>query len=641
MRIYNVLALEGIKKNKQLYLPYIISSVCIIAITYIVSYFCYSKTIISSVGGEVISSIMLLGYMVMALFSLIFIFYTHSFLFKRRKKEFGLYNVLGLAKKDICKIVFLDNIYVDIITIVLGLGVGILFSKFAELAYFKIVAKPYSIVFNLPTLSLMMTLICFLVIYFLILVSSIISVYKNDTIAFLKADSSGEKAPRANFLIALLGLIILAFAYYLAITIDDPVQAMLTFFFAVIMVVVATYLLFIAGSVTLCKILAHNKKYYYKLNHFISVSSMSFRMKRNGSGLASICILSTMVLVMLSSTSSLYFGAKNSNKKLFPYEYSINYNYDTYDELINANETVTSFVESKNFKIKEKIEYHNINFYSPLEGNRVIEDSKTLDYANITFIDVDEYNKIYGTDYVLKDDECLLYEYIGEYKYDSIVVGDNTYKAIDRVKKMPTDYVSANYATNNYFFVVNDLEPISNSLKDICKNTYIVQFDVYNDSLSLYNLIAEEYTSDTPYFFESSLNSLSGFYNLYGSLFYLGISLSIAFVIATVCIMYYKQVVEGYEDQKRFAIMKKLGLDDRQIRKSINSQLLTVFFLPLVGALSHLIFAHPMIEKLLSLFLISDIRLFFVTSIICFVSFSIVYFVIYKLTSNVYYKIVS
>lgn len=641
MRIYNVLAIEGIKKNKQLYLPYIISSVCIIAITYIVSYFCYSKTIISSIGGEVISSIMLLGFMVMALFSLIFIFYTHSFLFKRRKKEFGLYNVLGLAKKDICKIVFLDNIYVDIITIVLGLSVGILFSKFAELAYFKIVAKPYSIAFNLPIISLLMTLICFLGIYFLILISSIISVYKNDTIAFLKADSSGEKAPRANFLLALAGLIILAFAYYLAITIDDPVQAMLTFFFAVILVVVATYLLFIAGSVTLCKILAHNKKYYYKLNHFISVSSMSFRMKRNGSGLASICILSTMVLVMLSSTSSLYFGAKSSNKKLFPYEYSVNYNYFTYDELLEADETIIPFVESNNYKIKDKNEYRNINFYLPLEGNRVVIESNSLDYAKMTFIDIDEYNKLYGTDYVLKDDECLLYEYIGEYKHDSIVVGDDAYKVIDKVEKMPIDYVSATYMANNYFFVVNDLEPISNSLKDICKNTYIVQFDVYNDSLSLYNLIAEEYTSDTPYFFESSLNSLSGFYNLYGSLFYLGISLSIAFVIATVCIMYYKQVVEGYEDQKRFAIMKKLGLDDRQIRKSINSQLLTVFFLPLVGALSHLIFAHPMIEKLLSLFMISDIRLFFVTSIICFVSFSIIYFVIYKLTSNVYYKIVS
>lgn len=641
MRIYNVLAIEGIKKNKQLYLPYIISSVCIIAITYIVSYFCYSKTIISSVGGEVISSIMLLGFMVMALFSLIFIFYTHSFLFKRRKKEFGLYNVLGLAKKDICKIVFLDNIYVDIITIVLGLGVGILFSKFAELAYFKIVAKPYSIAFNLPTLSLLMTLICFLGIYFLILISSIISVYKNDTIAFLKADSSGEKAPKANFLLALVGLIILAFAYYLAITIDDPVQAMLTFFFAVIMVVVATYLLFIAGSVTLCKILAHNKKYYYKLNHFISVSSMSFRMKRNGSGLASICILSTMVLVMLSSTSSLYFGAKSSNKKLFPYEYSINYNYFTYDELLETDETIIPFVESNNYKIKDKNEYRNINFYLPLEGNRVVIESNSLDYAKMTFIDIDEYNKLYGTDYILKDDECLLYEYIGEYKHDSIVVGDDAYKVIDKVEKMPIDYVSATYMANNYFFVVNDLEPISNSLKDICKNTYIVQFDVYNDSLSLYNLINEEYTSDTPYFFESSLNSLSEFYNLYGSLFYLGISLSIAFVIATVCIMYYKQVVEGYEDQKRFAIMKKLGLDDRQIRKSINSQLLTVFFLPLVGALSHLLFAHPMIEKLLSLFMISDIRLFFVTSILCYVCFSIIYFVIYKLTSNVYYKIVS
>ena len=641
MRIYNLLAIEGIKKNKQLYLPYIISSVCIVAITYIVSYFCYSKTIISSVGGEVISSIMLLGFMVMALFSLIFIFYTHSFLFKRRKKEFGLYNVLGLAKKDICKIVFLDNIYVDIITIVLGLSVGILFSKFAELAYFKIVAKPYSIAFNLPILSLMMTLICFLGIYFLILISSIISVYKNDTIAFLKADSSGEKAPRANFLLALAGLIILAFAYYLAITIDDPVQAMLTFFFAVILVVVATYLLFIAGSVALCKILAHNKKYYYKLNHFISVSSMSFRMKRNGSGLASICILSTMVLVMLSSTSSLYFGAKSSNKKLFPYEYSINYNYFTYDELLEADETIIPFVESNNYKIKDKNEYRNINFYLPLEGNRVVIESNSLDYAKMTFIDIDEYNKLYGTDYILKDDECLLYEYIGEYKHDSIVVGDDAYKVIDKVEKMPIDYVSATYMANNYFFVVNDLEPISNSLKDICKNTYIVQFDVYNDSLSLYNLIAEEYTSDTPYFFESSLNSLSGFYNLYGSLFYLGISLSVAFVIATVCIMYYKQVVEGYEDQKRFAIMKKLGLDDRQIRKSINSQLLTVFFLPLVGALSHLIFAHPMIEKLLSLFMISDIRLFFVTSILCYVCFSIIYFVIYKLTSNVYYKIVS
>ena len=641
MRIYNVLAIEGIKKNKQLYLPYIISSICIIAITYIVSYMCCSKTVIDSFGGYVISSFMSFGFMIMALFSLLFIFYTHSFLFKRRKKEFGLYNVLGLAKKDICKIVFLDNLYVDIISILLGLGVGVLFSKFAELAFFKIVAKPYSIAFSLPIPSLFMTLMCFLGIYFLILVSSIISVYKNDTIAFLKADSSGEKAPRANFLLALVGLIILAFAYYLAISIDDPVQALLTFFFAVILVIVATYLLFIAGSVALCKILAHNKKYYYKLNHFISVSSMSFRMKRNGSGLASICILSTMVLVMLSSTSSLYFGAKNSNKKLFPYEYSINYNYDSYDELINADETITSFVESKDFKIKEKIEYHNINFYLPLEGNKVIEDSKTLDYANMTFIDIDEYNKIYGTDYVLKDDECLLYEYIGEYKHDSIVVGDNTYKVIDRANKMVTDYVSAVSATNNYFFVVNNLESISNSLEGACKNTYIVQFDVYNDSLSLYDFINEEYTSDTPYFFESSLNSLSEFYNLYGSLFYLGISLSVAFVIATVCIVYYKQVVEGYEDQKRFAIMKKLGLDDRQIRKSINSQLLTVFFLPLVGALIHLMFAHPMIEKLLSLFLISDIKLFFITSIICYLSFSIVYFVIYKLTSNVYYKIVS
>lgn len=336
MRIYNVLAIEGIKKNKQLYLPYIISSICIIAITYIVSYMCCSKTVIDSFGGYVISSFMSFGFMIMALFSLLFIFYTHSFLFKRRKKEFGLYNVLGLAKKDICKIVFLDNLYVDIISILLGLGVGVLFSKFAELAFFKIVTKPYSIAFSLPIPSLFMTLMCFLGIYFLILVSSIISIYKNDTIAFLKADSSGEKAPRANFLLALVGLIILAFAYYLAISIDDPVQALLTFFFAVILVIVATYLLFIAGSVALCKILAHNKKYYYKLNHFISVSSMSFRMKRNGSGLASICILSTMVLVMLSSTSSLYFGAKNSNKKLFPYEYSINYNYDSYDELINV-----------------------------------------------------------------------------------------------------------------------------------------------------------------------------------------------------------------------------------------------------------------------------------------------------------------
>ena len=641
MRIYNVLAIEGIKKNKQLYLPYIISSVCIIAITYIVSYMCCSKTVIDSFGGYVISSFMSFGFMIMELFSLLFIFYTHSFLFKRRKKEFGLYNVLGLAKKDICKIVFLDNLYVDIISILLGLGVGVLFSKFAELAFCKIVAKPYSIAFSLPIPSLFMTLMCFLGIYFLILVSSIISIYKNDTIAFLKADSSGEKAPRANFLLALVGLIILAFAYYLAISIDDPVQALLTFFFAVILVIVATYLLFIAGSVALCKILAHNKKYYYKLNHFISVSSMSFRMKRNGSGLASICILSTMVLVMLSSTSSLYFGAKSSNKKLFPYEYSINYNYFTYDELLEADETIIPFVESNNYKIKDKNEYRNINFYLPLEGNRVVIESNSLDYAKMTFIDIDEYNKLYGTDYILKDDECLLYEYIGEYKHDSIVVGDDAYKVIDKVEKMPIDYVSATYMANNYFFVVNDLEPISNSLKDICKNTYIVQFDVYNDSLSLYNLIDEEYTNDTPYFFESSLNSLSEFYNLYGSLFYLGISLSIAFVIATVCIMYYKQVVEGYEDQKRFAIMKKLGLDDRQIRKSINSQLLTVFFLPLVGALSHLIFAHPMIEKLLSLFMISDIRLFFVTSIICFVSFSIAYFVIYKLTSNVYYKIVS
>lgn len=315
---YPKLAWMGIRKNKRLYVPYILASMGMVMMYYIVAFLSTSSALEMIPGGSVMQGMLGLGMFVIVVFSLLFLFYTNSFLTRRRKKEFGLYNILGMGKWNLAKILVWESLTSAVISIGGGLLAGIVFSKFAELGMVNLLMGEVTFSFHLGAKPIMETLKWFSIIFLLILIHTLWEIRGASPMELLRSENAGEKPPKANWILALLGIVILGLAYYLAVSIQHPIDALLWFFVAVIMVIVATYLLFVAGSVTLCRILQKNKNYYYRTNHFVSVSSMVYRMKRNGEGLASICILCTMVLVMLSGTVCLYVGTEDSLRTRFP-----------------------------------------------------------------------------------------------------------------------------------------------------------------------------------------------------------------------------------------------------------------------------------------------------------------------------------
>lgn len=320
---YPRLALDGIRKNKKLYIPYILTGMCMVMMYYVIMFLQFSKNIRSAVESVTVTTVLALGSWVIAIFSCIFLFYTNSFLMKRRKKEFGLYNILGMDKNNLGKIIFWETAVIWAITLVGGLGLGIAFSKLAELAMLSVLQLETNYSFTISSQGLGMSAIIFSVIYLLLLLNSIRQIRHSAAVSLIKSENTGEKPPKANWLFGIAGIVLLAVAYYIAVTIKEPIQAITLFFVAVIMVIVATYLIMISGSVLFCRILQRKKSYYYKPNHFVSVSSMTYRMRRNGAGLASICVLATMVLVMLSSTASLYFGAEDAIVSRYPRDINI------------------------------------------------------------------------------------------------------------------------------------------------------------------------------------------------------------------------------------------------------------------------------------------------------------------------------
>ena len=328
---YPKLAFDGIRKNRRMYVPFICTCIGMVMMFYIISYLHYSDTIASMNGGQIMRSTLNLGSIVVGIFSCIFLFYTNSFLIRRRKKEFGLYHILGMGKLNIARILFWETLLTAVISLVLGIGFGILFSKLAELAMARLTHAQIIYSMHISPDSILFTLTVFGCIFILLFFNTLRQVHFSNAITLVKSESVGEKPPKGNILLGLLGMICLAAAYYLAVTVADPVSALGMFFIAVILVIVGTYLIMIASSVLFCRLLQKNKRYYYKANHFVSISSMAYRMKRNGAGLASICILATMVLVMLSTTVSLYFGMDDVLSNRYPYLFNTTFSYDSFD----------------------------------------------------------------------------------------------------------------------------------------------------------------------------------------------------------------------------------------------------------------------------------------------------------------------
>lgn len=685
---YPKLAFDGIRKNKKMYLPYILTSIGMVMMYYIIIFLQFSQSIKDAVQSSTVSEILGLGSWVIAIFSCIFLFYTNSFLIKRRKKEFGLYNILGMDKHNLGIILFWETLIIAVISLVIGLAAGIVFSKLAELIFLNLLKSDVTFDLTVSSQGIGLCAIIFTVINILLFFNSLRQVRFSSAISLVRSEQTGEKPPKGNRLLGILGVLLLGGAYYISLSIKEPLQALTLFFVAVIMVIIGTYLVMISGSVLFCRLLQKNKKYYYKSNHFVSVSSMVYRMKRNGAGLASICILATMVLVMISSTTSLYFGEEDALAIRYPRE--INIDISTLDTDLEKNGQMDNIISDiknicKNHGVKETGTYTYLNgMISGMitDDGKVETDINRIDnFSNIAlgdfssvysfiFIPVDDYNKIMGTSYTLKDDEAIVYNYRNDSRYGKNVISFNrgqSFKIVKQTDEFVIDTNAAISVTPSMALIVNDID---NATKGLTYNATTAQ-KIENTGISFHRYYCfdagvspqqqielskdianyldgniEKYRADTSNrMFRSTVESREqnrlDFFGLYGGLFGLGIILSIVFIFAAVLIIYYKQISEGYEDQSRFEIMQKVGMTKTEIRKSINSQLLTVFFLPLIFAGMHLAFAAPIIKKLLLLFNLTNLNLFIVTILISFAAFALFYMIVYKITSSAYYKIVS
>ncbi|MBQ3911446.1 MAG: ABC transporter permease [Lachnospiraceae bacterium] len=674
---YPRLAWDGIRKNKRMVFPYILTCICMISMFYILLFLSTPETAaLLPRGGDTAMLILMLGSIVIAVFSLIFLFYTNSFLIRRRAAEFGLYNVLGMNKRNITRIISLETLITSVISIVCGLLAGVILSKLAELGLVRMIGGTVTYAFRVDAKCMAITVIFYMAIFTVIWFASVIRVRRSSAVSLLQSEKAGEKAPKANWLLGLLGAAILGAAYYIAVSIDNPISAIIWFFFAVIMVIIATYLLMIAGSVLLCRILQKNKKYYYNPRHFVSVSSMVYRMKRNGAGLASIAIIATMVLVMISSASCLWFGTRNMLATRFPGD--INYTARFYKSKYFTAETIERFRQAaEEFNAQNGAETETVFdiAYIEMEG---AADGNTLDFGDVSFspsalsrlrsvnlIPLSVYNERTGQSVTLNEGEAIAFASGCTLDNDTLdLTCEGRTVSLRLVKSAEKEFYADEYLKQiapQISLIIPDIRPFAEAFEDdreygagVMRYVWKYSFDIKQAGMgrSDYAKGVKEAMVGTTEGDDELLRAFSistedreresvDFIAATGSLFFIGIVLSAVFILAAVLIIYYKQISEGYEDCKRFEVMRKVGMTGKEIRTSINSQLLVVFFIPLAFAGLHLAFAFPMIGKMLNLFGIFNTGLFMVTTLISFVVFAIFYAAVYKVTSNVYYNIVS
>lgn len=669
--LYLKLAANGIKRNSRTYIPYLLTCSCMIMMMYIVSFLSQSSMMDSMKGGRTMRELLVLGLWVLIVFSAIFLFYTNSFLIKSRKRELGLYNILGMGKLNIARIMIWETLIMYAASMLLGIGSGILFSKLAELAAVNLMNGTADFSFEVSFFSIAMTALCFAVIFFVILLNSLRQVHFSKPVELLHSESTGERPPKANWAAALIGAILLSAAYFMAVTIEEPMSAILAFLVAVIMVIIATYLLFISGSVVLCRLLRKNKSYYYKTNHFISVSQMAYRMKRNGAGLASICILSTMVLVTLSSTICLYSGGDDMIQRRYPRDIVMTIGTDT-EELGDVSGQLSEMTDAELKKLglsaENRLQYRALRMSGQLVGNRIDLDfnnySVSSHLCTAVIIPIEDYNKLTGNSTQLSDGEAVVLEKYGGDKLTGRISVDG-FMELDVIGRCSDFPVSGNDTANvadSYYIFVRDMDTIDRL------------YEYQKDKYEYYSLVSCTYGFDLScsdeekteagdilrknvmYPLRDSLNANDGgvsfsfssragdkddFFSLYGSLLFLGVLLGGVFTLAAVLIMYYKQISEGFEDRRRFDILRQVGMSGGEIRSAINSQVLTVFFLPLIAAGIHMAFAFPIVERMLRLFGLMNVSLLAVTSLTCYLAFAAVYIIVYLITSRSYYSIVN
>lgn len=663
---YPKLAWDGIRKNKRLYLPYILTCIGMVMMHYIVSFLATSPGVHNMPGSATICMILQFGSQVIAFFALLFLFYSNSFLMRRRKKEFGLYNMLGMNKRNIGRILLWEVLIVALLALAFGLGLGIALSKLFELMMINFLNGDITYSFTVDIGCASQSALIFGGIFLLLFLNGLRQISLSKPVELLRSENSGEKAPKANWFLAVLGVVVLAAAYYLAVTIDDPITVLTVFFVAVMLVIAATYLLFVSGSVMLCRVLQRKKSYYYKPNHFVSVSSMVYRMKRNGAGLASICILLTMVLVMLSSTAALFIGTEDSLNTRYPKDFNVDIRGETMESIQEQNvipvlDEMQRVLDAHGAQAAGGYHYRAVAtagfvrdgiLYNEKSSVVYLNGGSQSDIASVFFVPLEAYNTIMGENQELEEDEVLIFPFRTEYTASTFqIVEGKEYRVKGLVDSFVYNGEAAMTVFPSIFVFVPDLEQTIASASDVADFSgdnvwnyhWYCAFDLNLSDEEIVEIYHEMQSSPIlePVKIECRQVERADFYGLYGGLFFLGIMLSLVFLTAAVLIIYYKQVSEGYEDQARYEVMQKVGMTKREIRKSVNSQMLTVFFLPLVTAGIHLGFAFPMIHKMLLIFNLWNTKLLICTTAVCFLIFGLFYGLVYRITSNAYFAIVS
>ena len=666
--IFSRLAKQNIRNNKSTYIPYMITCIFCIAMIYMMEFLRDCPTLDQAVRqADEVRMIVFTGEIVVEIFCIIFLIYSNSFLMKRRQKEIGLYNILGLERNHIGIVMFLETIITSIGSLAGGIATGIIGSKLALLLLLKLLHIPSVLGFYISVKGIFTCLFMFGIVFLMILFLNLAKIHLSRPVELLRGNNTGEKEPAAKWLMALIGFICLGAGYYLAVTTESPIKAITIFLLAVILVMAGTYLLFTAGSIVILKFLRRRKSFYYRTGNFISISGMLYRMKQNAIGLASICILSTGVLLMISMTVSIYFGMNDIMLNRYPYDVDMSVTSISEEECQTAIEAFEKAIADNKVPVEKSVEEIYLDIVCSKNGDQIlIKPANTIRNSDsvlvLSLLNQAEYERLTGISANLNDGEIFAW-YPSAVQKDSVTVDETEFTVKKWLDKNPLT-CGEDAVSNNAVLVVTDEDfkkfdemrtemykgvssapagedltlhlglditgsetdkidfgtPVMEAVKDLKKNGGLSE-----NSWITSGIRQQEYES---------------YYADNGSLLFIGIFLGSLFLMGTAMIIYYKQISEGYEDQKRFEIMQKVGLSRREVRSSVRRQILMVFFLPLLMAMLHITMAFPMIRRLLLLFGMTNTKLFIGCTAGTVLIFAVVYGLIYLMTARSYYHIV-
>lgn len=646
---YGSLAINNIKKNARNYIPYMLTCIVCIMIFYIMMAIVYNPDVTNMFGGITLKNLLGFGAWVVGFFSAIFLFYTNSFLIKQRKKELALYNILGMAKRHIGRVFFLETFLTSAVSLIIGLLSGVVFGKLVYLLLLKLLQVTIPMEYQFSFDAMILCVMVFGIIFGAVLLCNMGRIRLSNPMELLAGSRQGEKEPRTKWILTILGLVFTGVGYYIALNVRSPLDALMAFFIAVLLVIAGTYLLFITGSIAILKMLRRKKGFYYKTEHFTAVSGMIYRMKRNAAGLASICILSTMVLVTVSTTISLQVGCDDVVEKNFPNDIQIeSAERMTKEEAGAAVRKLQSVLESHDVSVKNVRDYDYAVISGTTEENRMQPSNRfSMDsnVAQIYFISLadssigEQYGPLKENEAIVSGDRAMESDklQVGNMEFD-LKDGDSDFAGVPVMGSM----------LDSYYVLVSDHQVQEAIMKETGENLsgrhHMIGADIDPQDWDKARNAIKELKNDKVFsesmHIDDKQRASADFHSVYGGLLFVGIFLGILFLLATVLIIYYKQITEGYEDSERYQIMQKVGMSLAEVRRSIRSQILLVFFLPLGVAVLHVAAAFNMMSKLLLALQIPNVLLFVVSTGVTLLVFIVIYVAVYSLTAREYYKLV-